>query len=1038
MKQNRDGGKRCLHQLPGRIRIFVKGVQGHDQTAAELDTYCSRISGVIGASASSRTGRVLLYFDEHVIPGEILIQKILEFEHVLEFEQRRIEEAAETCVAACAERLATDGALAQKPAWYAMSAEEILERLQSHSRSGLSTREVESRYQFFGKNEIPEPVSPPWYQTFLKQFFNFTTFTMVSIAALPIFFGRFRDTAGVLMLLGINAVISTYQQQKAQKDVRSLKQLSIHQAKAVRDRKETVIPANQLVPGDIIILEAGDRVPADAILLECWNVEADESSLTGESVPVAKAESICCETDTPLAERKNMVFMGTILTRGRAHGIVVATGADTEIGKLIIGLQQVKNRPTPLQKKLTVVAKTIVITALAIAGVVVGLRFMQGYPIAETLLTGVSVATTAISEGLPIMITVCLVAGMRRMVRHKALVKEMSALETLAKVDVICTDKTGTLTKNEMTVKTIVQNQHKWHVTGDGYQLSGSIVDENQRQVRVHPSHPLYWISTLAALCNDAELGESRASGASGGSVQKAVSIQGDPTEAALLIAAGKAGVDAKQCRSHFRRVREIPFDSDRRRMTVVCRNRNGEYIVCTKGSVDVVLGSCDFMQQDKEIEQLDEKSRAGILKQEYDLGKQAMRVLGIAFKSLDRDPHTLSPEELESGLTWAGMFAMKDPPREHVSESIAVCLKAGLHVVMITGDHPVTAEAIGRELGLIQGDSQVLTGRELESLSDEELLGAIQGVRIFSRVAPTDKQRIVAAYQQLGKHVAMIGDGVNDVPALKQADVGIALGTGTDAAKEASSMVLTNNDFSAVVKAIRQGRSVLGNIRSTIGYVFLGNLSEVFYAAMVVVAGLPLALMPMQMMFMNMLTDSLPTLLLTIGHPSVKHDCSVATPLSNVKDIFDRSFLSRVTASGLIVGGLTTITFLAMNGVTGNLPLASTMALAVLCIGKLLQVSYWRRASVGTDDAKLDSLMKFTLALGITGLLAAIYVPSLRFVFHSVPLGFTHWGIVIGAVLLGTKLTRPFASYIERKWPQTQSSINECSTIPSSDVAVA
>jgi P-type Ca2+ transporter type 2C len=640
---------------------------------------------------------------------------------------------------------------------------------------------------------------------------------------------------------------------------------------------------------------------------------------------------------------------------------------------------------------------------------------MQGYTFAETMLTGVSIATTAISEGLPIMITVSLVAGMRRMVQHKAIVKEMSALETLAKVDVICTDKTGTLTKNEMTVKAVIGSGHEWFVTGDGYQPIGEFYEHGEK-VNLHQDHPLVWLSTLGVLCNDSEIETPKRN-----SIQQtgSPSIHGDPTEAALVVTAMKAGLDPGKLRAEWSRIREIPFDSARRCMLVVCKNQAGEYLVCMKGSIDIVMEKCRSMQQGNQVVDFTTRLRTKVIEQERQQAKRAMRVLGIAYKKVIQNPEFMSEEELEADLIWTGMFAMKDPPREHVRDSIAVCQNAGIHVVMITGDHSITATAIGCELGIIRPGERVLTGQEVARMSDEQLQSALNEVKVFSRVSPTDKQRIVKCFQNQGKQVAMLGDGVNDAPSLKQADIGIALGTGTDAAKEAASFILTNNDFGVVVKAIRQGRYVLGNIRSTIGYIFLGNLSEVLYAALTVVAGLPLALMPMQMMFMNMLTDSLPTLLLTIGHPATHRDQPISAPLSSVKEVFDRSFISRVIASGVVVGLSTAALFFGVNAATGNIQLAGTVALAALCLGKLLQIPYWRQSAVDSEKPRMDSLMKLTLGMGIVGLLLAIYLPSLRFLFNSVPLGIGHWVLILATVLVGRILVPLLTSLLDKKLKQ-------------------
>ncbi|BCJ88378.1 cation-translocating P-type ATPase [Effusibacillus dendaii] len=1002
---------RLIHRLPGRVRFQINRLPGNQAMANLIRDICGQINGVKQVTVNPVTGRMLLLFDETKLTGDQLLGLLLEAD-VLFVSQQAVAAAKETSAtdghpvtvkeaqtdagASNAEgSAAVDGNLAVETDWHALPPSEIVERLHSNSSSGLDRNEVMERRRFFGTNELPKVERPAWYRTLLRQFFNFTTFTMVGISALPIFLGRIRDTAGVLLVLAVNAVIGTYQEQKAQKDVEALKKLSVHHAKAIRSGEEIRILADQLVPGDILLLEAGDRVPADAILVDSSNVEVDESALTGESLPVPKMAAIVCETETPLAERKNMVYMGTLLTRGRARAIVVATGRQTEMGRLTHVLQNVESRPTPLQKKLNVVARTLVISALAIAGAVGAARFIQGYSLIDTLMTGVSVATTAISEGLPIMITVALVTGMRRMVRHKAVVRQLAALETLAKVDIICCDKTGTLTTNQMTVRQVVCGEREWSVTGHGYQRTGNFL-ENGQSVESRSNRNLGWIATIAAVCNDASIMPDG----------HTWEIKGDPTEAALLVAAAKAGILQDVCRNEWQRLHELPFDSERRRMSVVCRNQIGEYYLFCKGAVDELLKICDHALTEESTRPLDTRLRTKLIEQEYKAAEQGMRVLGVAYKRLDHLPST-PLNEWESGLVFGGMFAMMDPLRQDVQTSIETCRQSGMEVVMITGDHPKTAQAISRELGFVCSDQQILSGTELDRMSDEELMKATRQIKIYSRVSPAGKQRIVSALQKRGLVVAMTGDGVNDAPALKQADVGIALGSGTDVAKESSALVLANDHFSAIVKAIRQGRTVLSNIRSTIGYIFTGNLAEVLYASLVVAAGLPLPLMPLQMMLMNILTDSLPTLIMTLGQPSARRNQQSVERLPSVRDVFDSTLLTRVTAGGLPVGLATAALFIGVLAITHNPALASTMALAALALGKLALVPEWRRAS-GSASLRQDYMMLTTLAVSLTGLLASIYLPQLRGVFNSVPLGVHHWAVIAASVFTARRLAEP------------------------------
>jgi Ca2+-transporting ATPase len=996
LDEQRIRTERFVRCLPGRLRISIRGIRKQARAARMFERFCLEIPGVHSVAASEWTGRVLVLFDEKRWAPERLEHQLLALESFLCGQNE--------WVATAREFWSTKGALAVKDDWSILPPEEVLQSLQSDRQGGLSIEEAETRQRFFGPNRMPEGEPQVWYRTLLRQFSNFTTLTMISISALPIFLGRIRDTAGVLFILGVNAIIGTYQEQKAQRDLLALKRLDVHLARVIRSGREVEVPAHELVPGDILRLEAGDRIPADAILLESWNVEIDESALTGESVPVSKEAAAVSAGDTSLAERRNMVYMGTFMTRGHARAIVVTTGRQTEMGKLVSVLQKTGIRPTPLQQRLSVVARTLVIVALLIAGLVVLVRYIQGYTLIDTLMTGVSVATTAISEGLPIMITVSLVAGMRRMVRHKAVVRNLSALETLAKVDVICSDKTGTLTKNEMTVRAIVCGERRFTVTGDGYEKHGAILEEGE-PVSLSPGHDLLWTVTAAVLCNDAQL-VSREKGASWG-------IQGDPTEAALLVAAAKAGLSPDELRQDWRRIAEIPFDSVHRSMTVACQNRQGKTYVFAKGSVDVILENCDWIRKDGEVCELTPSIRSRILEREREAAGQAMRVLAVAYRPV-REDENLLPERMKEELIFSGLFAMMDPPREDVRESIDACQRAGIRVVMITGDHPRTAEAIGRELGIANEGDEVLTGTELARLTDEELMERSKKVSIYSRVSPNDKQRIVSILQKRGLIVAMTGDGINDAPALKQADVGIALGSGMDVAKESSSLVMTDDHFSAIVKAIRQGRSVLGNIRSTIGYIFTGNFAEVLYASLVVLSGLPLPLMPIQMMFMNLLTDSLPTLILTMGRSDARKNRPTDAQLPHVRDVFDAKLAARVLASGFLVGLGTTVLYMGVSALTGQKALAGTVALAALCIGKLAQVSYWRQVSGEAGNSRRDAWMKGTLGVSLAGLVTAIYLPHMQFLFNSVPLGLHHWALILGTVYMARHLAAPLADWLQ------------------------
>lgn len=1008
--------QRCI---PGRLRMTLAGLRNNPNAAEIVEKLFRELPGVAEAKARPSTGRIVIRYDPEKQSPEKLMQLVCFLQQ--HSSSAQVSASSETAPMEQTQpdrsRIHADVEPQPYTEWHAMDPGSVLKEWNSSGRAGLSSDEIVRRQARFGCNTILATDSMTIAQIFCKHFFNFTTLMMLSISALPIVFGRIRETSGVLAVLGVNAIIGTYQQQKARKDIRALKENGLFHAKVIRGGRELKIASTELVPGDVIVLEAGTRIPADALLLEGFHLEVDESALTGESLPVSKLPAVVCDRQAPLAERRNMVYMGTFLTRGRARAVVVATGGSTEMGRMTADLGRIENRPSPLQLRLASLAKKMVIFALVVGGAVVAARLMQGYLLSDTIMTGVAIATTAISEGLPIMITVSLVAGMRRMVRHRAVVREMPVLETLAKANVICSDKTGTLTKNEMTVRRMLTVSEAYSFTGDGFVRDGEC--RRASGERIESASDLgdaEWLLRAAALCNDAVLQKKN---------EKDWSIEGDPMEAALLAAAHKAGLPSERLIEEWERVGEVPFDSERRRMSVLCRNRQGEYYVFVKGSLDKLLERCSAKHVNGKAEPFTEADKSRLLQQEMRLAGQAMRVIAMGYRkqgaaakaNLSKVHTEEASAEVESDLVFAGLMAMIDPLREDAKDCIDACRQGNIDFVMITGDHPRTAEAIGRDLGLIEGGSGVgvLTGQEMSRMSDEELALATQEVRIFSRTTPGDKQRIIQAFQNRGLIVAMTGDGVNDALALRQSDIGIALGTGTEAAKEAASMVLADDQFSAVIHAIRQGRTILGSIRSTLGYIFTGNISEVVYASLIVFSGLALPLMPLQMTMMNLLTDSLPILVLTLGHPSAHQPRQVHQALLAEKEVLDRSLLNRVVSSGLSIGLTCGAIFLGTNTLTSNVRLAGTIALAVLAISKSFQVLFWRNSTKEADVRVKDPLVLTILGLSMSGLLLAIYYPPFRFLLNSVPLGLHHWLIVAIGVITARSLQAPLHQFMER-----------------------
>jgi P-type Ca2+ transporter type 2C len=727
-----------------------------------------------------------------------------------------------------------------------------------------------------------------------------------------------------------------------------------------------------------MLLEAGDMVPADLRILEAWNLEVNEAMLTGESLPARKESTVLPEA-TPLADRSNLLFMGTVVTRGRTLAVVLATGADTQIGGLQSLLNQEEEAPTPLQQRVDSIGKRFVTGAL-IAGAVVGIAgFLRGMPPLELLVSTVTLAASAIPEGLPLTITIALTAGVMRMAKRKAVVRKLASLESLGRVTVICSDKTGTLTRNEMTVKEIVTLDDRLHVTGEGYEPDGKFLAAGDCEVAPDAlSEDVRRLMMIGLLCNNSRLEQQN-----GG-----LESIGDPTETALLTAAAKAGLSTGMWTRH----REIPFDSNTGSMSVVCQESEEKpnCLLLTKGSPEAILKKCTHYQQGGNVHPLTDKVREQIHAENLHMAEQALRVLGYAYRELceDEDVH----QAKDDGLIYVGLTGMIDPPKEDVAASIMEARRLGLKPVMITGDHPVTAKAIGLQLGIYHEGDRVLTGDELERLSPEELASLVKTTSVFARVSPEHKLRIVEAYQKGGEIVAMTGDGVNDAPAVRKADVGIAMGAkGTDLTKNTAGIVLMEDHFQAIVEGIKEGRTIIGNIRKAIGCLLTGNLAEVLVTAASVIVGLPMPLIPLQILLMNLLTDALPAMVLAT-------DARPAQDTERHQDVVDKPLYRTVITRGVVLGLGALSVFALSLGAGLPLPTAQTMTFATLVAGQLVQTVSWRHMGTQQRTRSLAQDRSLLAAMGVSwlALAAAIYVPALQRVFITAPLALTHWATVL------------------------------------------
>lgn len=900
--------------------------------------------------------------------------------------------------------------------WHSMPWDRVAGHFQADRHHGLTAEQIRLAQSKYGLNCLENKKPAPWLVSYLGQFKEFTTLVLLGTSVLALFTGGIFDGLAMGAVLLANAAIGTVQERKAEKTVEALNQYQPPRCRAIREGQQAELTAVELVPGDIVCLEAGDRVPADMRLIRSWNLEVSEAALTGESLPVAKHEDAVAEA-SPLSERKNMLYMGSDVCRGKAVGVVVQTGMETEMGHLMHLLKKNGTEETPLQEKVTSISKKFLKGALIAGGIVFVTGLLRGIPFAQMITTSITLAASAIPEGLPVVITIALSAGIFRMATKNALIRKLSALETLGRTTVICTDKTGTLTKNEMTVKTVVSVDRLWSVTGNGYEPEGEIedmsseaaagaaveaADDTGEETEGGPAQQpeLLRMMQIGVLCNNSTLERQK----------DRWTVKGDPTEGALLTLAAKKGL-WKENMSRWHRGAEVPFDSNTAKMSVVCRDTEAdrECYVFSKGAVETILRHCTLYQTNGEVCPLTDEMKREIAAQNEKLSGDALRVLAFAYRPVEPGENQDGIDEKE--MIYVGMVGMMDPPKSDVERSVREASGLGVKPVMITGDHPITAVAVAKQLGIYDGEQKVLSGHELERLTDDELYHIVDGVSIFARVTPEHKLRIVKALQQRGHIVAMTGDGINDTPAIKQADVGIAMGrTGTEVTKETADMVLKEDHFGSIVDGVKEGRTIIGNIRKAIGCLLSGNLAEIIVTSVAVMMGLPIPLVPIQILLMNLLTDSVPAVVLAVN-PGNKNKSSRRT------DIVDKDLYRKVAVRGVLLGVGSLGLFAATIAAGAPVAVAQTVAFATLVTGQLLQTFSWRRE--GTEETVRDwTKDRFLIgALGVSwlALLAALYVPPVAGFFHTVPLSLTQWLPILLTAGSVTLLTKPVLALLSR-----------------------
>ncbi|MFB6365094.1 calcium-translocating P-type ATPase, SERCA-type [Paenibacillus elgii] len=885
--------------------------------------------------------------------------------------------------------------------WYQMSTEETLQSSGTEPSKGLTMEESEKRLAAYGKNELAEGQGVSPVTLFLNQFKDFMVLVLAGATLVSGLLGEYLDAVAIIAIIIMNGILGFVQEFRAERSLRALKELSAPNAKVLREGQLELIPARWLVPGDIVVLESGDRVPADVRFIETNGLYAEESALTGESVPVAKHTESLEGEDIPLGDQRNVGFMGTMLTRGTAKGVVVRTGMATEMGKIADLIQNTEATETPLQHRLEQLGKILIVVALALTVMVVVAGILHGQEPYGMFLAGVSLAVAAIPEGLPAIVTIALALGVQRMIQRKAIVRKLPSVETLGCASVICSDKTGTLTQNKMSVTHLWTGGDLLEVTGNGYDPRGEILKQGQH-VDMRKNQMLRRLLQVSVLCNNAELREERTESKKkqpDGETESVWSINGDPTEGALVVLGAKAGVTQQSLGGLYRRVLEFPFDSERKRMSVIVEHQGGR-MVCTKGAPDVLMQQCAYVLWDDKVIPFTPTLKQKVMAANEGMAKNALRVLGLAYRDLKPTERSEEETTVESQLVFVGLTGMIDPPRKEAREAILKCRKAGIRTVMITGDHQTTAEAIARQIGILPQDGLALNGQQLSAMSDDDLDKRIGEVYVYARVSPEHKLRIVKSLQRQGHVVAMTGDGVNDAPAIKAADIGIAMGiSGTDVSKEASALVLSDDNFATIVSAIEEGRGIYENIRKFIRYLLASNVGEILTMFLAMLAGLPLPLVPIQILWVNLVTDGLPAM--ALGVDQAEKDLMQQKPRLAKENIFARRLGWKIISRGILIGLCTLASFyitLKQGGDgPGSLVKAQTVAFVTLVMAQLIHVFDCRSSrSIFHRNPLQNKWLVMAVVSSLLLMLPVLYVEKLQPIFKTVPLGVADWVLVL------------------------------------------
>ena len=873
--------------------------------------------------------------------------------------------------------------------WYNKGKSEVLKELNTNFSVGLSEREAERRIKEYGKNELLIQSKKSFLSKFIAQFADFLIIILLIAAGISAFVGEKEDAIIILSIVVINAALGIYQEGKAEKSVEALQKLSAPNAKVVRDGNLNIIPAAEIVPGDVVVLEAGDIVPADLRFFETSNLKIEEASLTGESVPVEKDEKAKILGSVGIGDRHNMGFSSTIITYGRGKGIVIATGHNTEIGNIAVKIQSYDEEETPLQIKLNQLGKVLGTLTIAICIIVFIVGILQDRHPLKMLLTSISLAVAAIPEGLPAIVTIVLSIGMNRMAGKNAIVKKLLAVETLGATSVICSDKTGTLTQNEMTVVKAYVDDKVLDVEGIGYDPKGD-VKLNGRTIGINSLPNLRNLISIGTLSNDAKLDNSTG----------AYKIIGDPTEGAIVAFAGKLGQTSEQLNMIYPRIAELPFDSTRKMMTTFHSNYiEGRVVSFTKGAPDIVINKCNKIALNGKIVDFNKELKQNVLSVNTKFARAALRVLSGAYKVWDRLPEHPTFEQVENDMIFVGLVGMIDPPRSEVKQSIANCRQAGIETVMITGDYKETAYAIAKELGMVEHESQAIMGDELDRYSDEELREVVKKTKVYARVSPEHKVKIVSALKENGHITSMTGDGVNDALALKKADIGVAMGiTGTDVAKNTAEVILTDDNFATIVNAVEEGRIIFSNIKKFVFFLLSCNIGEILLVFVSILVGWEVPLLPIQLLWLNLVTDSFPAL--ALGVENAEPGIMKQPPRNTNEAILDREMLGGILFQAVAISFASLLSYywaMRMYGTGSGLIHVRSVVFTTLILSELL-----RAFSSRSQTYTLFKIGFFTNIRMIQAVLASfvltvvvLYIPALNEIFDVVPLTLRDWQIV-------------------------------------------